>query len=274
VGAAHAACAYAVVAALGVGGHACSSACAVAKGVGGSEVAGLLAVLALTRGRRSMLPAVLAGCVVLITDLLAWRTRADPAELLTGLLTLVVIAGGALPNAALGATGAGRHASVLSDDVARDVSSGVDMARLAADARRAREVLVTLSATAGTLLVVLAPFAASLGPIGAAVPVLGCVVVMLRTRRCRARADVVLGVVPGVMGIAVTLMSLPWLGAPWRLTAGMTAVAAGVAVMAAAMVPRPDAARRGRLGDLAECIALGSLLPAALLAIGLSVSAA
>jgi hypothetical protein len=267
--AAYLGCVYAAVAGLCSSWHASLTDATAAQSGGCLMVTGVIAALALAERCTLMLPAVVVGAVVLAAGWLTHVSHLDAAPFLTGLLTFVVITGGALPGMALSATGVGRHASSIADEVP-GCPSPLDMGRVRAEVSLAREILVAASVTTGALLGLLAPFAVSLGPAGCAVPILGCAAVMLRTRRYRAAVDVVIGIGSGVLGIVSTVGSMLWLDGRWPLVAGMVVAAAGVAVLAAALRLPLDMVRRGRLGDLVECAALGMLLPALLLAIGLS----
>jgi hypothetical protein len=223
--------------------------------VGGAVCATALALLlGARRERLFLLPAVTAGAVCAATGLVMQTTPFDPELPLTTLLTLVVLSTSGLPALALSTCGAGRHALSVGpsssgvDRSGTDRSgtdrpgtdwtgtdwTGIDMERLAADCRLAREMLVALAATAGTLLVLLAPFAVSLGGAGAAVPLLGSAAVILRTRRYRSAHDVRVGLVFGVLGLVSTALSLIVLEPGSRVAVAAMAVAAGVSVALAA----------------------------------------
>jgi hypothetical protein len=146
------------------------------------------------------------------------------------------------------------------------------MERLAADGRRAREILVAASATGGSLLVLLAPFAVSLGGVGAVVPLLGSAVVILRTRRYRSAEDVGVGLVFGVLGLISTALSLLLLEPGSRVEVGAVAVAAAVVLLGRFSGPAPGDRRPGRLGDWMESAAQVALVPALVIAAGLWVT--
>lgn len=234
----------------------------------GVMVTALSAALTVAQGRLLMLPAVVIGGLLGTAGLLRPATGLPAGPFLTGLLTVVVLASGGLPRLALGATGAGRHVAIVAGDVGAVVASGIDLERLSGDVRAAREILVSASAAAGSLLVVLAPVAVAQGPGGFLVPVLGSGVVMLRTRRCRAAVDVLLGIGSGVMGVVSTLVALLFLADGWRWASGAVVAVVGVLLLACTLLPPIDEARRGRLGDIAERILLGALVPALLVAVG------
>lgn len=252
----------------------------------------LAAVLGTRRGRLLLLPAVAAGTVCAAAGLVMQTTPLDPALPLTTLLTLVVLATSGLPTLALSTSGAGRHALSVGpspsgvdrpgidgpgidrpgiDGPGTDWT-GIDMDRLTADCRLAREILVAVSASAGTLLVLLAPFAVSLGRVGAAVPLLGSAVMILRTRRYRSADDVRVGLLSGVLGLISTALSLVLLEPDSRVPAAAAVVAAGVVLLGQTSRPCPGDRQPGRVGDWAESASLVALVPALVVAAGLSVT--
>jgi ESX secretion system protein EccD len=225
---------------------------------------GIVGALGMAKSRLLLMPAVVAGAVCLATGLLMQSTPLDPALPMTMLLALVLISSSGFPTLALSASGAGRHASSGTSICDHDPLR-IDMARLAEDARLAREILSAASATVGLLLVLLAPVAVSCGPVGAAVPSLGCAVVILRTRRYRSALDVLLGVLSGVLGLVSTVLSLLWLHREWQFLAAIVVAAAGVVLLGQTLWPRTDVRRHGRAGDRIEAAAVVWLLPALLM---------
>ncbi len=264
---AHLACLYAAVAAvchgLSMSGTTVAEAGIAALGVG------LVAAWGLHEGRMLMLPAVVLGGVGAAIGLLERATSVSPAVWATVALAAVVISGGWFPGWALGASGAGRHVLAMPTSSAHSAVLPVDLAWLRADAGLARELLVAMAAAAGALLVVLAPVAVAAGPAGFAVPALGSVVVILRTRRYRASTEVLVGVGSGALGLASTLLSLVWLRPEWRFALGVVVAGCGLVLLAQVLRPRRGDARVGRLGDRVEATAL-VLLPVMVLATGLS----
>jgi hypothetical protein len=195
----------------------------------------------------------------------------DPALLPTCLLALLVIASSGFPGLALTAAGTGRHVLSGTEGGSECTPSAIDQYRLAADVRLAREILVGSSMTIGLLVSALAPVAVTYGPLGFAVPVLGCAVVMLRTRRYRAAVDVSIGVFSGLAGLISTGATMLWLDDSRADVAPLAAVAAGVVLLWQSLAARGDRVRFGllgdRLGDWVETAALVSLLPALVLAV-------
>jgi EccD-like transmembrane domain len=261
-------CVYAAVAGLMLAWGTPFFATPVAAAGGGALVAGLLAAMGLADGRTLLLPAVVVGAVFLATGLVMQASTFDPAVVLTTALALVVIAGSVFPWLALGATGTSVDQLFSTADITEDPDE-IDPRRVGTDARVAHEILVAVSATVGVLLVLVAPLAVSLGVAGTAVSVLACVVVMLRTRQYRTGTEVLVGLTSGVLGLVSTALSVLWLHPSWRPTAAVALAATGAVLLALTLLPSSGSVRRGRLGDVAETIALLALLPALVLASGL-----
>jgi type VII secretion integral membrane protein EccD len=267
-------CGYAAVAGLMTGGGAPLSGTPIAAAGGGAVVTGFVAALGLGRSRALLLPAVVAGGVLVAAGLAVRSRSGDAAVVLTSVLALVVLAGSLFPWLALGVTGTGVDppfpAGGPSDGPSGDPSGGavrIDPQRVAADARVAHEILVGLSATVGVLLVLASAPAVSLGPAGTVVSLLACTTVTLRARQYHAHAEVLVGLVSGVLGLLATSASVLWLHPSWRPVAAVALEVTGAVLLTLALRPRAAAVRRG-LGDLAEGAALLALLPALVIASG------
>jgi type VII secretion integral membrane protein EccD len=272
VGLGYATCLYAAVAALCWGWHGSWSGPAVAT-AGSAGAVTTCAVAGVLSGRRLlMLPALALATVAAGAGLGTAVTRLDMSPFLTVLLAVVVLTSEGWPALALSASGAGRHALRMTlGDTASDAPP-VDLTEVASDVARAREILVPAEATTGVLLVALAPEAVSIGPTGAVVPLLGSALLLLRARRCHAAVDVALGVVAGVAGLTATAVSTWLLEEGWRLAAGALLGLTGLLTLTAVLdvAPRGDSARVRRAGDVVESLAVGALLPALLVALGLA----
>ncbi len=257
----NAACVYAAAAGLSWGWRtSISGTPVILAGIGVLGI-GIVGALGMARSRLLLMPAVVAGAVCAGTGLLMQSTPLDPALPLTTVLALVLISSGGFPTLALSASGAGRHAS-SGTSICEGDPAAIDMARLAEDARLAREILTAASATVGLLLVLLAPVAVSCGPASAAVPVLGCAVVIVRTRRYRSAHDVMLGVLSGALGFVSTVASLVWLHRESGFLAAIAVATVGLVLLGRAFWPHADVRRHGLAGDRIEAAAIASLLPA------------
>jgi type VII secretion integral membrane protein EccD len=263
-------CGYAAVAGLMTGGGAPLSGTPIAAAGGGAVVTGFVAALGLGRSRALLLPAVVAGGVLVAAGLAVRSRSGDAAVVLTSVLALVVLAGSLFPWLALGVTGTGVDPPFPAGGPSGDPSGGavrIDPQRVAADARVAHEILVGLSATVGVLLVLASAPAVSLGPAGTVVSLLACTTVTLRARQYHAHAEVLVGLVSGVLGLLATSASVLWLHPSWRPVAAVALEVTGAVLLTLALRPRAAAVRRG-LGDLAEGAALLALLPALVIASG------
>src|SRR6478752_9919909 len=127
---------------------------------------------------------------------------------------------------------------------------------------------VAVSATVGLLLVLIAPLAVSLGLSGAIVAVLCCAVVMLRTRQYRTGPEVLVGLVSGIVGLLSTAVAALWVHPDWRPTIAVVLAASGALLLAVTLLPATPSVRRGRLGDVAESVALLALIPVTVVAVG------
>jgi type VII secretion integral membrane protein EccD len=231
-------------------------------------VAGIIALVGIGEGRALLIPPVVVGAIFAGAGLLTQRFDLDPAVLLTCTLVFVVLAGSVFPWLALGATGTDVDQLFTIADVTADPAD-IDPVQVGADARTAHEILVGVSATVGLLLVLAAPFAVSLGVSGALVAVVSCLVVMLRTRQYRTGTAVLVGLVSGVLGLVSAGVAMIWLHPDWRPVAAVALSATGALLLAASLLPISGSVRRGRLGDIAETVALVSLLPLLVVAVGL-----
>ena len=240
----------------------------VAAAGGAALVAGVVALIGLGEGRTLVIPPIVVGAVFVAAGLATEQLDLDPAALLTSALVFVVLVSSIFPWLALGATGTNVDQLYSVADITADPDD-IDPEQVGVDARIAHEILVGVSATVGLLLVLVAPLAVSLGVTGTLVAVMSCLVVMLRTRQYRTGAEVLVGLVSGVLGLLSVGVAMLWLHPDWRPVAAVALAATGAVLLAATLLPASPSVRRGRLGDLAETIALLSLLPLLVIATGL-----
>jgi hypothetical protein len=237
----------------------------------GAALGGLVCLVGLVEGRTLMIPPLVVGAVFLATGLMMRAAPFDPAVVFTTALTAVVMAGSVFPWLALSATGTAVDQLYSTQDITADPED-VDPARVGADALVAHQILVAVSATVGLLLVIIAPLAVSLGLAGTLLAVACCVVVMLRTRQYRTGSEVLVGLVSGITGLLSVAVSMLWLHPSWRPMAALTLAATGAVLLAATLLPSAPSVRRGRLGDIAETVALLALLPLLVVATGVFVA--
>lgn len=229
---------------------------------------GAAALTGLREGRALVIPAVVVGAILLASGLLRQVAAFDPAVMFTVLMTLVVLAGSVFPWLALGVTGTKVDQLFSLHDVTADPNE-VDPGQVGADARVAHEILLAVSATAGALLVLLAPLAVSRGVSGTVLAALCCLAVMFRTRQYRTASEVAVGLVSGLLGLASVTLSMLLIHDGWRAGAALVLAGVGAALLVMTLLPASPSVRRGRLGDVLESATLLSLLPLMVLAAGL-----
>jgi type VII secretion integral membrane protein EccD len=240
----------------------------VAAAGGAAMIAGLVALIGLGEGRTLVIPPILVGAVFLVGGLAIEQFDLDPAVVFTSTMVFVVLVGSVFPWLALGATGTSVDQLYTVADITADPDD-IDPDQVGADARTAHEILVAVSATVGLLLVLVAPLAVSMGVAGTVLAVMACLVVMLRTRQYRTGAEVLVGLVSGVLGLLSVGASMLWLHPEWRPVAAVALSVTGALLLAATLLPATPSVRRGRFGDIAESAALLSMLPLLVVATGL-----
>lgn len=258
---------YAVVAGLLLAADGGFGPSAVGAGLG-AVVVGALSLLAVGEGRALTLPPAAVGAVFLVTGLVLADTDLDPAVVLVALLVLLVLLGSVFPWWALSLTGRGVEQAYSLDDLTADPDE-IDAAAVGADARLAHEALLAIGATVGLLLVTVSPLAVGRGLSGTLLALVCAVVLMLRTRQYRTGTEVLVGLLSGVLGLVSTAAAVLVLHPDWRPTTAVVLAATGGLLLALTLVPAPPSVRRGRLGDVAETVALLALLPLAVVACGL-----
>jgi len=72
----------------------------------------------------------------------------------------------------------------------------------------------------------------------------------------------------GFAGLVSVGVSTLWLHPDWRPTVAVVLAASGAVLLAVTMLPTAPSVRRGRLGDVAESVALLALLPTLVVAVG------
>ena len=232
-----------------------------------ATVASVACLVGLGRGRTLLIPPVVGGAICLASGLVVRGSAVDLAVVLTTVLTVVVMVGSALPWLALGATGTTVDQLSSIQDITAHTGE-VDPDRVSADARVAHQILVAMTATVGMLLVLVGPFAVSLGLAGTLLAVGCCLVVMLRTRRHRFGSEMLVGLASGITGLLSMAISLLWLHPGWHPMAAVTLAATGGVGLAVTLLWSTRSARWGRAGDLAESATMLALLPLLVVATG------
>lgn len=233
----------------------------------GILAAGLVAVVGLQVGRALVIPAIVVGAVLVASSVLVRVASLEPSVVFTVLMTLVVLAGSIFPWLALGVTGTKVDQLYSLHDITADPEE-IDPDEVAEDARVGHEILLAVSATVGTLLVVLAPFAVGRGVFGTVLAAVCCLAVMFRTRQYRTGSEVLAGLTSGILGLVSVAVSMLLLHDGWRSGAALGLAGVGAALLALTLVPASPSVRRGRMGDVVEMVTLLALLPLMVLAAG------
>lgn len=169
------------------------------------------------------------------------------------LLALVVLAGNAVPAAAV-ALG-----------VSRAGGTPVDPDRLEAMVARSHRALLAGAVAGGAAVVLLALVVAD-DPSGALLSADCCMVGLLRARRLRSRALVLVVALGGLAGLLATGVALLARDPAHRVAVAAALVVAGLLLAVLARLPAPPALLRARLGDQVETLALVALAPLLLVA--------
>lgn len=239
-------------------------------GLGGlfTVLVGGVGMLALAERRAAVLPAVTLGASAGGSGFALAATNLNPAPVVAIVLGVGVIAGSLVPWLALSATRV-RAVTPRSDSEIEALPPPVDAAVVADQVQQGRSVIVALSLSLGVLVVFAAPFIVTLGLPGALLGVSACVVMMLRTRQYRGRHEVLAGMASGVASGVVLAIAAALQHPEWRPTLAGLLVVVGAVLLIGTAVPRSTSVRLGRMGDVAEGVALVALLPLLALAIGL-----
>jgi hypothetical protein len=228
---------------------------------------GVVAVVGLQDGRPLVIPAIVVGAVLVASSVLIRVASLEPGPVFTVLMTLVVLAGSIFPWLALGVTGTNVDQLYSLHDITADPDE-IDPDEVADDARVGHEILLAVSATVGTLLVLLAPFAVGRGVYGTILAGVCCLAVMFRTRQYRTGAEVLAGLASGILGLVSVAVSMLLIHDGWRAGAAIGLAGIGAALLALTLVPASPSVRRGRMGDVVETFTLLALLPLMVLAAG------
>ncbi|MDT0200503.1 type VII secretion integral membrane protein EccD [Nocardioides sp. AE5] len=234
----------------------------------GAAAAGVLALVGLLDGRALVLPTIVVGAVLGAVGLLVHATEVEIAPTLAVVLVAVVIVGSVLPWLALAFTRTRVEQLHSAADIDR-APAPIEAEAVRRDATVGHEILLGVTATVGTLLVLVAPWVVSLGLAGAQLCVAASVVVMLRTRQYRSGSEVLAGLLAGVLALVSTAAAVLVLHPDWRPGLAVALAATGAVLLVATALPNPVSVRRSRLGDLVETAALVALVPLLLVAVGL-----
>lgn len=238
-----------------------------AAGAAAALLVAAIALAGLVTLRQAMLPAVGVGLVTATAAAVVATTDLSAGQVATVALVLVVLAGSLVPWLALGATRTTVEQAHSHGDLTADPAT-VDPAQVRADVRLGHELLLALTVTVGLVLILAAPVVVGLGVAGALVALVSAAILMLRTRQYRAGSEVLAGLVAGLSGLVAAVGSAAVLHPAWRPAMSVALAGAGAILLVLTLLPGGSSVRRGRLGDVAESVALVVLLPLVVAAIG------
>ena len=234
----------------------------------GAVLAGLVSLGGLAERRSLVLPAVVTGGVVAAAGGIVTVSSFRPASVFLVALVVAVVAGSALPWAALGTTSTRVDQAHSDADITAEPRA-IDPDAVRRDARIGHEILLAVTATVGLLVVLVAPLAVARGLTGALVTVCASVVLMLRTRQYRVGSEVAAGLVSGLAGLVAVAVSVIVEQPTWHVALALVLAVAGAVLLVLTLVPMSPSVRRGRLGDVCELVALVAMLPLLVVAVGL-----
>jgi hypothetical protein len=169
------------------------------------------------------------------------------------LLTLVVLAGNAVP------------AVAISLGAARADGIPVDHDQVAASVVRSARLHLAGSAAVGTVALAALPVVA-VDAVGAMLTADCCLVLLLRARRLRSRRQVLVDTVTALAGLLVTILALLAREPDSRTALAVALALLGAGLCALSRLPAAPAVLRARVLDLLETLALVALAPLLLLA--------
>ena len=91
---------------------------------------------------------------------------------------------------------------------------------------------------------------------------------MFRTRQYRTGAEVLAGLISGILGLVSVAVSMLLIHDEWRSGAALGLAGVGAVLLGLTLVPASPSVRRGRMGDVVETLTLLALLPLMVLAAG------
>lgn len=233
---------------------------------GGAGAATAALACALVGGRRSLLlPPALIGGVFLAAGSAA--PVVDPVAALTIAAVVAAAASPSFPMLAVALTPTGRLGA-QGGDLIRPYD-GVDALRVADDVRLAHRLVATWTATAGLLVLMVAPLAAASGTAGTISVALAALVLALEPAARRGATAALVGAGSGVLGLMTAGVAALWLHPHCRPVLAPALAAAALLLLVDVSLRRGSArAVRTRMGELVEAAALLGIAPAVVLAVG------
>jgi len=236
-------------------------------GLGLAAVGGVSMLLVRSR-RWTYLPSLVVGFAAAAVAGVLLATSFAASHVIAIVVVVAVILGSVIPWFALSSartmvTPLQSEADILAEPEPIDptrVRKGVDLAH---------DLVLGLSLSVGLLVILSAPVIVRLGWPGLGLVWAAGLVQMMRTRQFLLARDVVVGLLGGALGVAVGTVAALIDRPEWGPAVGGTVGAAAVGVLVSLALPRRTTVRRGRILDLAEALALFSLIPLLVFAVGL-----
>lgn len=202
-----------------------------------------------------------AGSVIALTDV-------EPGRALALTVALAVTASNGIPWLALSSTSL-RAVSPQSDAEIALTPPPVDEVDVRRSYQRGYRMQFGLRAAVSLVALLVTPAVVGLGASGTVLMVLCYTGMLLSVRQTFSRADVLIVMATGILGLTFTTLTAAVLHPEWRGTLlVVVAVVAAVVVGACLIAPRPRAAF-GRVADSIEILSLALLLPLGVTAAGL-----
>ena len=233
--------------------------------------AGLVSMAGLTDRRPLAMPPVVAGSVAIVLALVERSALVAPAVVLTAVLAAATVAGSAIPAMALRASGVAVPSLAARREIHGEIrgeTAEIDVDGLRVELRTAHDLMTAMSLTAGMLVLLGLPAAATRGWSGTLLAVTCCVVVMLRTRHARRPLDALVDWVVALAGLALVAVALVSAHPELRPAAAGVLFSIGAVVVAVSARPSGPSALRGWAADGLEFLSLALVLPLFALASG------
>lgn len=202
-----------------------------------------------------------AGAAIALTDV-------APGQALALTVALAVTASNGIPWLALSSTSL-RAVSPQSDAEIAATPPPVDETDVRRDYRRGYRMQFGLRGAVSLVALLVTPAVVGLGLSGTILMVLCYTGMLLSVRQTFSRADVLIVMATGILGLTFTTLTAAVLHPEWRGSLLVSvALVAAVVVGACLIAPRPRAAF-GRVADSVEILSLALLLPLGVTAAGL-----
>jgi type VII secretion integral membrane protein EccD len=242
---------------------------AAAAAGGGALAAGVLGTVLVPTGRTITLVPAAAGLVLGIAGSITALSGAEPSAVYGLTLALAATLGNGLPWLALSST----RIAVISPQTEQEIFADpppIDAAKIKAQYNAGQQVLLACRAALGLVALATTPLVTGSGLAGTILCALCFVGTMLASRRTFARAEVLVIMGTGILGLLLTGVSAAVLHADWRpaLVVALGIVAAFLVGLT--LLSTKPSVRLGRIADGVDLVALTLLLPLGVTVAGLA----